>query len=55
MNKDNKPKYNGWVIALLVIGALSSDDWFFIAVLLLAIIYVVSIENLRMKYRISKK
>lgn len=53
--ENNKPEYNGWIIFILVVANIVTDDWLWMIAILLAILYVGWIEYLRMKYKISIK
>lgn len=53
--ENDKPRYNGWVIFLLVIGNICTKSWVWVGVLSLSILYVGWIEYLRMKYNLAKK
>ena len=53
--ENNEPGYNGWIIFMLVLMILFSEDWLLLGCILLAVIYAGWIEYLRMRYRISIK
>jgi len=50
MKTRKEPKYNGWIVFVLVIMVLGCDDWLLIASVLLCIIYAGIIEYLKLKY-----
>ena len=55
IEESDKPAYNGWIVFLLVIAVLFSEDWLFIGAILLCVIYVGWIEYLKMKYNLALK